>query len=432
MIGLLIRVGLVLACLASPLGCDPSSPDGPTGARVAVVIAPLDLAGIGDATWRLTVTNVQGDLVWTRDLLASRYGDGRGSIAYVGPCDASDGANPNQVGVELLALEDDQGQALTAPGDYRAPGLLTRQAVCAPDADVAVDFDVTLARRAEQGFFDVAVSFRDIFCSAKLDCVDAFLHRDDADRGPTVVMGFSCTTGDETPTALYLSEIELSCVDADPNDGTPLAPLVQRVSPATALTNGNQGAVPPLLFQWARYSTQEQLPGVDKCSWNHAFGLDLAAIGARRCTLTAVGSASDVPLVDGALPADATWPILRWQAEVLASDGTLCSNQALDAAGSGVTSGYYQAPTDGSPTLSFAAERVCTPQGPPFTDGTTIPFGFTCVAAPDAVFRATRDASEAPGVTVTVDGVPSNVVYTLPDGASLADDCCLDPCCAQP
>ncbi|MFT7580424.1 MAG: hypothetical protein ACI9MR_002095, partial [Myxococcota bacterium] len=300
---------------------------------------------------------------------------------------------------------------------------LTKDVVCQENADVPVTFNVTLMRRAEQGFFDVAVNFRDIFCAAKLDCQDAFLHQPDGARGPTVIMAFACTTGDLTLTHQYLSEITLTCVDADPTDETSLATLTQRLTPASAQTDGNQGATPPLLFQWARYSVDEQLPGLDKCAWNHALGLDLAAIGARRCTLSATGTASDVPLVAGALPADAVWPVISWEAEILSADGSLCTNQALNAVDSGVTTRYELPRTDGQPALSFAAEHTCAGQ-------VEEPLGFQCDDTGDTVFRATR-VDDAPAVAVTIAGVPSAEAYNLPAGTTLVSECCEDACCGQ-
>ena len=67
------------------------------------------------------------------------------------------------------------------------------------NTDVAVQFDITMARQADQGFFDVAVQFKDIFCSAKLDCQNAdgsdleLLHTPAGARDMTVVLGFACT-----------------------------------------------------------------------------------------------------------------------------------------------------------------------------------------------------------------------------------------------
>ncbi|MFT7581754.1 MAG: hypothetical protein ACI9MR_003432 [Myxococcota bacterium] len=416
----------ILCSLLLPLaGCSNSeAPDNAPSTGVEITVLPLQLDGIIDATWRITVENAQSQTVWTEDVTSSQFGDNAGAISYVGPCDATPSANPNVVSLTLLSLVADAGGqplTLTAGTDYTDPGTLTRDVACVENADVLVTFNITLMRRAQQGFFDVAVNFRDIFCSAKLDCVDALLHQGDQGRGPSVVMAFACTTGDLTPTHQYLSEITLSCVDADPADETNLAPLTQRITPASAQTDGNQGAAPPLLFQWARYSVDEKLPGLDKCAWSHALGLDLAAIGARTCTLSAIGTASDVALVEGALPADAVWPVIKWEAEVVSADGSLCTNNALNAEGSGVVSAYEVPYTDGQPPLSFAAEHTCEGQ-------VQEPLGFQCDDSGETVFRATR-VDDAPAVAVTIAGVPSAEAYKLPADMTLVQDCCEDACC---
>jgi len=72
------------------------------------------------------------------------------------------------VSVDLVALYEAGG--LVAADSYKNPGRLSREIVCVANTDVAVTFDLTIVRDATQGFFDVAVTFRDIFCSAKKLC----------------------------------------------------------------------------------------------------------------------------------------------------------------------------------------------------------------------------------------------------------------------
>ena len=115
-------------------------------------------------------------------------------------------------------------EVITAPETYRNPTPVTRDVACAPNADVAVAFDMTVVREAQQGFFDVAVTFQDIFCSAKLDC-----EKDGADgpepltllfnpltgaREATAVLAFSCTAGPDAPaTYLHLDDLRIGCTD---------------------------------------------------------------------------------------------------------------------------------------------------------------------------------------------------------------------------
>ncbi len=69
-------------------------------------VAPLDLPGIVDTCYRATVYNTTdaglfaggNNTVWTQPYLcAGQYGDGLGSLTYVGTCDASGGTPSSTV-----------------------------------------------------------------------------------------------------------------------------------------------------------------------------------------------------------------------------------------------------------------------------------------------------------------------------------------------
>jgi hypothetical protein len=87
-----------------------------------------------------------------------------------------------------------------------------------------VTFNFTIMGQADQGFFDVAVNFDAIFCSAKVDCTydDAgndpieLLH-DPAtgERTQTAVIGIACSAGpgNDVDTAILLNDIRLYCGD---------------------------------------------------------------------------------------------------------------------------------------------------------------------------------------------------------------------------
>ncbi len=98
---------LLLSTLLGASGCLGSEAlSGPTGI-LSVAVAPLNLSGITDAAYTLTVTNGaagSGQVVWTRGLTSQRYGDGAGSLAYVGTCDAATGVNT--ITLTLTALHD--------------------------------------------------------------------------------------------------------------------------------------------------------------------------------------------------------------------------------------------------------------------------------------------------------------------------------------
>ncbi|PKN54204.1 MAG: hypothetical protein CVU56_27795 [Deltaproteobacteria bacterium HGW-Deltaproteobacteria-14] len=334
--------------LASTLvfGCaSGDAPVGPRG-RVAIAVAPLNLSGITDADYTITVSNGPGgggEVVWTKALSSSRYGDGAGSLSYVGPCDAATGVNT--VALTLTALRDLDG---TVPvGSYMNPTPITREIACVQNADVAVTFDITLARRAEQGFFDVAVQFSDIFCAAKLDCEAAsgadleLLHNASGARDMTVVMGFACTgsiTG--TPTFLYMDDPVIKC-------GTPLTEVV-RVDP-TGQGNVNLGASPSFngsgyLFGAAVYRGVEGFAG--KAYWNVSFGLDDAkfALPLAPCVLSGRATASAGGWPQQAqgfpLPAGSVYPVIDWSVTISDAGGRACHKHQVNVADSGVATNY--------------------------------------------------------------------------------------------
>ncbi len=95
-----------------------------------------------------------------------------------------------------------------------------REPACVEGGDTCVTFDLTVARPASQGFFDVAVSFEDLFCSAKVDCVadrggdeplELLFAPGGSERLPSAVLAFACTAGVGADTQLYLSGLAIDC-----------------------------------------------------------------------------------------------------------------------------------------------------------------------------------------------------------------------------
>jgi alpha-tubulin suppressor-like RCC1 family protein len=334
-------------------------------------VAALDLAGVGDVVWDVEVVNgaTPAEVVWHKRLASSRYGDGAGSASVVGPCDADPDVSDNTVRVWVVGVYaapvSDPGAfnsgAAAGPGavvgqalpfeDPTASAPLTREVVCAPNSDARVSFEVALMRPAQQGFFDIAVSFNDIFCSAKFDCCDspaaatcdlggsediALLFDAGGQRASTMVLGFACTggLGADVETQLYLDALELDCTD--PTTSTFDADLV--LNPAGAAGNrciaaangmstctGVVTEVQPLtvdadtfLFQLAVYRGVEALESggvsAQKVYWNVALGVKRPAIG--QCWLRTRGTADDVlgtPAVDqGTIAAGLVYPYLQW------------------------------------------------------------------------------------------------------------------------
>ncbi|TNF34127.1 MAG: hypothetical protein EP329_07570 [Deltaproteobacteria bacterium] len=368
----------VWAIGATACGVPPEEPNGPT---VAIDVAALDLVGVGEVVWDLEVVAGSGpETVWQRRVTSSRYGDGAGSAAYVGPCDADQ--SPNTVRVWVVGLYDaalttaDAGAFASGSNanvaatalpfqNPTAGGPLTLTAPCLAGADNAVRFDVTLARPAQQGFFDVAVAFNDIFCSAKFDCctpdagggcVDtALLFDASGARGRTFVMGFACTAGPETDvaTTLLLDDLALDCdVTSDaatfaadvtldpgpPEPGNLCVPGADGMSTCPAITEADVGVdADTYLFQAAVYRGVEALAsGADaahKVYWNVALGV---RPGITACTLRTRGTADDAnDDLDGVVESDTgdggwieagrSYPMVRWDVAL----GT-CASEPLD------------------------------------------------------------------------------------------------------
>lgn len=375
-----------------------------TGAQVEVVVAPLSLTGVGDASYAITVVNAGGEPVFAVTASSSRYGDGAGALTYVGPCDAS--ANPNAVTVELLELFDLSGEPLEA-GSWRQPGPVTRSVACREDADVAVDFDLTILRAANVGFFDIAVEFSDVFCSAKLDCVDAFLHNG-GERDATVIVAVACTSGEGSPTWLHMDPVVVAC-----DDGTQLT-----VNPG--LPEGNQGGLAPYFFEAATYRGRQDLPGIDSCYWNTAVGVDEAALPAGlECTLTAAATAGTAAWPMGSTPAGAVYPFIAWEVPIVVDGALVCGQHAVDVAGSGVATTY----TSGEQPRHFPFTMACGADVAVTSNGVVCG---TSVGQGDAVEFISLGGGE---VAVNVGGVQSEAMR-LPEGLALASSCCQDHCCA--
>lgn len=383
-----------------------------SGPGLNVQVAPLSLPGIGNAEYTIVVRNGTPEVVWSRTVDSDRFGDGVGSISYVGPCDAQ--GNPHTVTLTLDKLWDTNTKLLASPTDYSNPGAITLTNVeCRENGDVPVVFNLTIMRAADQGFFDISVNFKDVFCSAKIDCRPRLLH-DGQTPGPTVVMAFACTAGQGTTapesTWMYLSDVTLTC--SGEGGATQTIELDEVTRP------GQQGAEPPYLYEWAEYRGEEGFDDVAKCYWNHAFGLDLELIGNRTCTLSATGTASDVPLVGGAIASDVVWPVVNFDVDVV-TGGALCGPNPLDGS-SGVWTSYVTPGTTPRPAAFTAAYRC---------GGDPTPVGFACTGT-DASFQPTTVGDDA-AVQVTVGGVTS-APFKLPAGSTLDESCCLANCCSAP
>ena len=392
---------LVLAALGAA-GCS-GVPDGavPAEPTLTIDVAALNLAGVGDVVWDLEVVNgaTTPETVWQRRLSSSGYGDGAGSASYVGTCDAD--ANPNTVRVWVVgafaaAVTDagafnrgstaDAGAVTGTPVPFENPTAegtpLTRDVFCVANSDVAVQFDVALMRPAQQGFFDVAISFNNIFCSAKFDCCDdanandtcdagediALLFTPGAGRGRTMVLGFACTagTGGSDATTLYMDALAFDCTA--PADGFEAD---FTVSPGGAAA-GNQCTAGDMagcavvsdpapaeadtyLYQVAVYRGDELLQtgggAAHKAYWNVALGVN-ATIG--DCALRTRATADNPNdafdgFVGGAVSDGAVYPYVDWDVAL-----ATCASEPLTFGATGAVRTRYSGTTAALPPFGYA------------------------------------------------------------------------------
>ena len=402
-----------LSVLASALVACAAEPQPPAGPPLGVRVAPLSLSGLVDASYALTVRNSANEVVWTRaGLRSTAYGDGSGSLSYVGTCDAA--ASPNSVEVVVEGLYDAGG--LVPAATWMNPTPVSLSVPCLADQDNAVDFDLTVVRAAQQGFFDVSVEFDDLFCSAKLDCqkgpgqpLELLFDPATGRRGQTAVVAFACTAGAGQETTLYLDDVLVTCP----------GPTVYTVDPSGG--PGNITAAPPALFAAAVYRGAELFAGFEKTYWNTALGLNVAALGPN-CRLTTTATASEEPFPNLTTPAVAAWPVIRWDVALTNGAGALaCTTHPVNG-GNGVATSYVPSGAEATHTFAHAASHagdilsfapVVASLSP--TSGTT----GTSVTAEGQGFGATTGSVTLGGVTMTVTSWTStSVTFTVPTGAT--------------
>jgi hypothetical protein len=401
---LLLALGAIstAGCAAESTG--PSAP----ATSIEVKVVPLELTGITDATFSVTVQNGNDEVVWScPDLTSSRFGNGLGDLSYVGPCDAQ--SNPHTVTLELVSRSDAGG--VLPETDWRDPTPVALEVDCVENADVPVTFNLVVMRRANQGFFDIAVTFEDVFCSAKFDCLERdFLHNPaTGERDTTLVFAFACAAGVGEETTMYLDDLVINC-----DDGT-----TYNIDPTVG--PGNQGGQPPLLYQVGTYWGQEVFEGqnIDKCYWNVAIGVDLTIPVPQdaNCVLTATGTATGGTFVDNTSPDGSWWPIIEWTIPLTDGTGALiCGENPMDGVGSGVVTGYTDQIGE-----TFDHMYDCGLEPGQFACAGDV----TVLAGEQLLFAA------APGgFTVHVGGTASPV-FPLPPGHTLTR-CCVEECCATP
>ncbi|PKN54767.1 MAG: hypothetical protein CVU56_24810 [Deltaproteobacteria bacterium HGW-Deltaproteobacteria-14] len=432
--------GALLAACLFVTGCsEANDADGRVkGPALGLEVAPLELPGVTDACYSVGVFNAadpsSGETVWSEGhICADQYGDNLGAIAYVGPCDA-DGPGGERMNSVRLIMTDlcaggscvEGGGATSIPAaewdnPCPAPDGCVKQALCSENQDTPVVFNLTVMRDAKQGFFDIAVNFEDIFCSAKLDCADdegqdIDLLYNGAARDATVVAAVACTSGpgDTCDTHVYMNDMRIDCyasvAERDADAGVPVSTYT--LSPAAG--PGNAGAHPPLLFQTANYWGVEQLPQMNKVYWTTALGIVESELTAGNvCVFHGSATAGDHLFSNGQSPQDTWYPFIEYAVNLNEGDGLSCGQHPLNEAGSGVQTVY----TDAS-GMTFGNHLDC---GTEDVSSTVDCSG----AVPALAMEGASITSTGSNVVVTINGVASQA-YSL--GAGTVAGCCVDPC----
>jgi hypothetical protein len=447
-LGLGVATGLAACSASGPAG--PSTDDfGYDGTGIQFNVAPLTLDTLSDACYSFQVNNEQGDLVVARgpqsaagssgnntanSVCASRFGNtAGGDISYVAPCDAQlpptetvlDGANTHTVTLWVDALCDNtQGDAAgwgpTGTQYQRGNGICAQiqnyvnpcgtngcslQVQCRENADTPVTFNFTIMGQADQGFFDIAVNFDDIFCSAKLDTcygeeptspqIRMLFDPITGERIPTAVLALACTAGADAAngTWLHLGVVEVKC------EGDTVATL----DLSTVTQEGNQTPVNGIV--WGAYFGSEALATNTGAPWNKEyFNVAVAGFGPG-CSVGWTATASDGQTLNGDAAANTytTYPVISFNDQVTAADGAwLCDQNGLDDPDSGVGTGYEPCSTPGE----CLGGPCTTTQGGVFVD---------CEAGPPVE----PSACDEGGITVVLSGTTGEgdnqgtVSYTL-------------------
>jgi hypothetical protein len=273
---------------------------------VELRVAALDLPGVENACYDVVVTNGLNELLWafgnptksrpedTQTICSDALGIEDGALSYFGPCDGSSPETTVTLFVDSLWAAGDV--ALT---DWQnpcpSPTGCSVTTTCIPGGNVTAQFDLTVLREAEQGFFDISVNFDSIFCTAQVDCerqgssgpepITMLLDPATGTRLPTALLSFSCTAGAGRDTHLYLTE-SLVC-------GATTIPLSLAGREGNIYTADNR---PSPILQAATYRgfdlrTNAQGQSSDVIQFTTAVALDFTASTAN-CDLVASLSAT--------------------------------------------------------------------------------------------------------------------------------------------
>jgi len=455
-----MRTAVSALLLLSLVGCTAERVPVADGPRVDVAVAALVLAGADDVCYDVRVRSGAG-VVWqrgnplvtrlgadqtaapgapssgagdTRAVCSSDFGDaGGGDLALVGPCDATSDSDSSKSGVqnEVTVWLDGVYAHGVDLADWRdpCPSGCSVSVDCAANRDARASFELVIMRTANQGFFDIAVSFDDIFCSAKLDT--CYPDGDDVGTDPdpirlvfgaddqrdwTAVFGLACSAGaDVSATRLGYAPVQVTCSGGDVFVVDPAA------GPGNASVLSSTNATHRLHFATYRDTEARDCgTGLGSCHvvyWNLALSVDdLAALGGS-CTLTLAATASDAarPFVAGVPSAPGlSYPYLHVAAALTTAGAGTCRMDGLDDGGPLVTE-YCGAVVGG------ACPATCT-----MFDGVSV--GATGVACPRPPIECSA-IDDHNGCTIDgcdlTSGTPTHVRAPIVDdgNACTADGC---------
>jgi hypothetical protein len=331
------------------LGCagDGASPD-----RVAVEVASLGLTDLSDAVYTVSVQGA-GGVVWERQVASSRFGDGDGTLWLEAACDPE--AGPNTVTLVLDALYDARGDVIDA-ARYRNPTPVSLAAPCGGTEAVAA-FDVTVAGDANPGLFAAPVTFRDVVCSARLDCerrdtgATLELLNNPLKQGAkdqTAVLQVTCTGAAERTTRVYLDDPIIRCEGLDSDVVVDAAS--QGIVDLAAAPNHD-----PAGYLFAAAVNRDVQAEVGVAHWTVSLGLNDAAFAtAGRCRLIgrATAMTRELALTDAGweLPSAAVYPVMVWDIDLTDASGRRCDVHELNG-GNGMEIAYSGSVGGGAPNL---------------------------------------------------------------------------------
>lgn len=399
-----ISATLTLTTVALPfgvMGCAGPKVPVTTDASISVLVAPIDLPLASDVCYALSVFGTAEiedmnatSLIWTQpNLCASDFGTD-GGIRFTGVCDAQAGGSdedgsaldPDHNNTVMLVLNDiytggawdGDGVALTPSRDYINPcpevgdgqdnGCILK-VPCTANQDEKVLFNLTVMRDAQLGFFDTVVKFQDVFCAAKLDCVEddnttlTYLYDPNATPpgdGPTVVLGFACLGGDGEAVHMYLDDLLVTCSTGSGETYT--ATRTATVDPTggpgnLASPHLSQSGSPAVLFG-AAVNTGEGFQGAQ--FWNVLLGLNLPGQAGETCTLTTTGTVSEAALDDNTTPANTRYPFIDWTVDLTEDGNRTCTRHPLNGDDGGVETLYtpFDSPEHFDHALTFASNTA--------------------------------------------------------------------------